>query len=91
MFGNDKSDSSSGHKDSFVLEQPIRPDDSIRIDGKLPGEVADGGNHFFGADGTGGNGKFDLHSNLLKNGLRQTGVDFYKHDFSSFDNTFLLF
>ena len=36
----------SGDEDFFVLEQPIGTDYGIWIDGELPGEIADGRNHF---------------------------------------------
>jgi hypothetical protein len=82
VFDNDQSDTAPGNDDSFILEQPIGTDDSVRIDGELPGKIADGRNHFICADRSGSNRKFDLHGNLFEYRLRQTGINFYEHDFS---------
>jgi len=81
VFGNGESDSTAGIEDFFVLERPIGTNDGVGVNGKLPGKIADGRNHFVGAEGSGGNRKLDLHGNLLIERLRQAGIDFDKHDF----------
>jgi hypothetical protein len=55
VFDNDQSDTASGNKDFFILEQPIGTDNGIRIDGKPPRKIADGRNHFICSDVFGGN------------------------------------
>jgi len=77
VFDNDQSNATSGNEDPFVLEQSVRTDNGIRIDGKLPGKIADGRNHFIGAHRSGGNRKLDLHGDLLKERLRLAGINFY--------------